>query len=402
MPEPDVEVIVVGGGPAGSVTATWLAEAGHRVVLLDKASFPRHKACSEYLIADGARMLRDLGMEREMLAAGAHRLEAMRVYSPGGRSFLADFGRAKPGAYAMGLTRFRMDALLLDRARAAGVDVREQAHVRDLIRADGRVHGVEATIAGIRESIRAVVVVGADGHHSVVSRSLGLDHPIRWPRRTGLVAHYRGVRGLDRNGEMHVTRHGYVGLAPLEDGLTNVAVVSDSAAVTRRGGTIERYFRETLDAIPVVAGRFETAERIGPIRGVGPLARRVRKVSGDGYLLVGDAAGFLDPFTGDGMFDAMRGGQLAGPVLSAALRSGSVDAASLRPYVGARRREFWAKRQVRWIVQGFVHAPPLMNYVTYRLDEREELGETLSGVLGNVLPARLALSPLFLARLLRP
>ena len=402
MPERDVEVIVVGGGPAGSVTATALAEAGHRVLLLDKASFPRHKACSEYLVADGARVLRDLGMEREMLAAGAHRLEAMRVYSPGGRSFLADFAQAKPGVTAMGLTRYRMDALLLDRARAAGVDVREQAHVRDLIQVDGRVQGVEATIVGIWESIRAAVVVGADGHHSVVSRSLGLDHSMRWPQRTGLVAHYRGIQGLDRNGEMHVTTHGYVGLAPLEDGLMNVAVVSDSTAVVQREDTIERYFRETLDAIPVVAGRFQRAERVGPIRGVGPLARRVRKVSGDGYLLVGDAAGFLDPFTGDGMFDAMRGGQLAGPVLSAALRAGTVDAASLRPYVRARRREFWAKRQVRWIVQGFVHAPPLMNYVTDRLDEREDLGETLSGVLGNVLPARLALSPLFLARLLRP
>jgi len=402
MPERDAEVIVVGGGPAGSVTATLLAESGHRVVLLDKASFPRHKACSEYLVADGSRILRDLGMEHEILAAGAHRLEAMRVYAPGGRTFLADFGRAHPGAAALGLTRYRMDALLLDRARAAGVDVREQAHVRNLIRKDGRVEGVEATIAGSRESLRSPLVVGADGHHSVVSRSLGLDGPVRWPHRIGLVAHYRGVQGLDRNGEMHVTRHGYVGLAPLEDGLTNVAVVTDSGSVTRRGVPIEEYFRRTLDAIPAVAARFREAERMGTIRGVGPLARRVRRVSGAGYLLVGDATGFLDPFTGDGMYDAMRGGQIAAPVLSAALRSGDASAEAMRPYGAARRRAFWAKRRVRWIVQGFLHAPPLMNYVTDRLDERNELGDTLSGVLANTRPASSALSPLFLARLLRP
>jgi flavin-dependent dehydrogenase len=132
------------------------------------------------------------------------------------------------------------------------------------------------------------------------------------------------------------------------------------------------------------------------------MARRARRVAGGGYLLIGDAASFLDPFTGDGIYEALRGATLAAPVISRALEEGDCSAAALAPYAAARRRVFTAKRAVTWIVQGFINAPPLMNYITPRLAHRDEVGLTLSGVLGNLQPAGDALSPLFLARLLRP
>ena len=132
------------------------------------------------------------------------------------------------------------------------------------------------------------------------------------------------------------------------------------------------------------------------------MAHKTRRAAGDGYLLVGDAASFLDPFTGEGIYEALRAAQLAAPVASAALKAGDTSAKALDGYRLARRRAFTAKRQVCWIVQAFVNSPPLMNYVAPRLDEREALGLTLSGVLGNFVPAGRALSPLFLARLLRP
>lgn len=398
----DVEAIVVGGGPAGSAVAAGLAAAGHRVLLLDKASFPRHKACSEYINPAGATLLDDMGMSGEIMAAGAHRMEAMLVHAPGGQHFVANYERAEPGRAALGLSRYRLDHLLIDRARAAGVDVRERAHVRKVIQEDGRVVGVEATIDGARQLIRSAIVIGADGHRSVVSRELGQDTSPLWPHKTGLVAHYRGVRDLDRFGEMHIGRHAYAGLAPLEDGLTNVAVVADVRAVEGRTGSIDEFFMDSLRDMPAVARKLEGAERVGTIRGVGSMARRARHTTGDGYLLVGDAAQFLDPFTGEGIYEALRGAHLAAPVVSAALRDGAASEAALRPYRAARRRTFMAKRDVSWIVQGFINTPPLMNYVTDRLARREELGLTLSGVLGNFRPATQALSPVFLARLLRP
>jgi geranylgeranyl reductase family protein len=399
----DADVIVVGGGPAGSVAAALLAARGHHVLLLDKARFPRHKACSEYVNPAGARLLADLGLERDLDALGAHRLQAMRIHAPGGQHFLADFDAAAPGQRALGLSRYRLDALLLAWAREIGVEVHEGAHVRDLLIENNRsVRGVQATIDGVRETLRAPLVIGADGHHSVVSRSLDLDDAPRWPRRTGLVAHFRGVQGLDRWGEMHVARHGYAGLAPLEDGLANVAFVASSKAVSNRSGSLEAFFADGLARIPALAVRLAGAERVGPIRGVGPMARRARRVTGDGFLLVGDAASFLDPFTGEGIFEALRGAQLAAPVADAALRAGDVSARRLEPYRHARCRAFQAKRLVCWLVQGFIATPALMDHATARLDRRPASANTLAGVLADLSPAQRALSPRFLAELLRP
>ena len=398
----DAEVIVVGGGPAGSATAMLLAQRGHDVLLVDKARFPRHKACSEYINAGGVQALRELGLLDEVLEAGAHVMDAMEVHAPSGSSYLADFARAGPGRFALGLSRHRLDSIILNSAREFGVRVSERAHVRDVTICDGKGVQVHATIDGSRQTVHAGLVIGADGQHSIVSRSLGLDRTIRWPRRTGLAAHFRGVSGLSHHGEMHVTGSGYAGLAPIEDGLTNVAFVSNQNEVADRNRSIDSYFSEAVLGIPMVAEKIGGAERVGAIRGVGPMARVVRQTSGNRFMLVGDAAGFLDPFTGDGIYEALRAAQIAVPIASKALKSGDPSARSLHAYSLERRRVFTTKRQVCWIVQAFIHHPSLMNYVTPRLNDRDALGLNLCGVLGNFVPARNALSPIFLARLLRP
>ena len=398
----DAEVIVVGGGPAGSVTALLLARAGHSVLLLDKARFPRHKACSEYINAGGVAALSELGLLDDAMAAGAHRLTEMRIHSPDGGQFAARFDRASTGRYALGLSRYRLDAMLLDAARAAGVTVMERAHVRNVVCRSDAPAIVEASFEGMAIRLHASLIVGADGHHSCVTRSLGLDQPRRWPRRVGLVAHYRQVSGNDHGGDLYVTSDGYAGLAPLEDGLTNIAVVVPESSVKQRTGSIDALFEERLTAIPELRLRLEDAVRVGDVRGIGRLGRRVRQPVGDGYVLVGDAAAFLDPFTGDGIYEALRGAQLAAPVISRALRSGDVSARALEHYRFERQRVFAMKRQLCWVVQGFVHTPAAMNYVTNRLERREALGLELAAALGNFRPAHTALTPRFLARLLRP
>lgn len=154
--------------------------------------------------------------------------------------------------------------------------------------------------------------------------------------------------------------------------------------------------------MPEANRKLTNATREGSFRGVGAMGCRARQITGNGFLLVGDAASFLDPFAGEGVYEAIRGALLAAPVVSAALQAHDVTASALQPYRHARRRSFAAKRTVSWIVQGFINTPKAMDYVTNRLAEREELALTLSGVLGNFQPASRALSPRFLARLLRP
>lgn len=398
----DAEAIVVGGGPAGSTFATALAEMGHRVLLLDKARFPRHKACSDYINPAGVSLLGELGILDEALRMRASLMPGMIIHAPNGSRFTANYDKAEAGRAALGLSRYHMDNLLLNRAKAAGVVVCEGAHVRDIIRDDGRVVGVAARINGTHQDMRAPLVVGADGRNSIVARKLELSRPLRWPHKTGLSMHYRGVHGLEHYGEMHIARGVYAGLAILEDGLTNVTIVAPVRDVETRPESIDDFIAESIQRMPDMARKLEIAERVGGIRGVGAMASRSRRVAGDGYLLIGDAAAFLDPFAGEGIYEALRGALLAAPVASAALRGGDVSANTLDAYRLARRRTFAAKRAVSWIVQGFINAPPMMNYVTPRLADREELGLTISGVLGNFRPATHVLSPVFLARLLRP
>jgi geranylgeranyl reductase family protein len=398
----DFEAIVVGGGPAGSTLAAALAESGHRVLLLDKARFPRHKPCSDYVNPAGAQILGEMGVLDDALRLGARWMEGMVVHAPDGHCFTAHYAKAEPGRAALGLSRQHLDHLLLEHAKAAGVTVREQAHVRGVITEAERVRGVSATLSGTRESLRAPLVIGADGRNSIVRRELGLDAPLRWPRKTGLAAHVRGVRNAGPFGEMHIGHGLYAGLAWLENGLANLTVVVPDDVIRDRTGSVEAFFAGAIAQLPELAQSLAGAERVGGIRGVGSMACRSRRVAGDGYLLVGDAASFLDPFAGEGVYEALRGAHLAAPVLCSALAAGDTSERALEPYRRARRRAFRAKRAVSWIVQGFINTPPAMNYVTKRLSEREDLGLTLSGVLGNFRPASEALSPVFLARLLRP
>lgn len=398
----DAEVIVVGGGPAGSATALLLARAGHAVLLLDKARFPRHKACSEYINAGGVAALDELGLLDEVIGAGAHRLTEMRIHSPEGGQFTANFERAGPGQHALGLSRYRLDAMLLEAARAAGVTVTERARARNVSIEPGSLATVEVSCDGTSARLRAPLIVGADGHHSCVTRSLGLEQTRRWPRRVGLVAHYHHVAGNDHGGDMYVTPDGYAGLAPLEDELTNIAVVMPEARVQQRSGSIDDLFEARLAAVPELNRRLAGATRVGNVRGIGRLGHRVRQPSGDGYLLVGDAAAFLDPFTGDGIYEALRGALLAAPVISQALKGGDVSERALAPYRRERLRVFTMKRHLCWVVQGFLHSPAAMNYVTRRLERRETVGLELTAALGNFRPAHTALTPQFLARLLRP
>lgn len=398
----DAEAIVVGGGPAGSTFAAALAEAGHRVLLLDKARFPRHKACSDYINPAGTQLLAEMGVLDEAISHGASRMEGMTIHAPDGGIFTANYEKAEPGRAALGLSRFQLDNLLLERAQAAGVTVCERAHVRDVIRENSCAIGVSATIDGTHEDLHAPLIIGADGRNSVIARSMGLSNALRWPRKTGLSMHYRGVTGLERFGEMHIAPGVYAGLAILEDGLTNVTIVSRVKDIEARSGSLEDFIAASIQWMPAMAEKLEGAERVGGVRGVGSMGCRSRHIVGDGYLLIGDAASFLDPFAGEGVYEALRAALLAAPVASVALKTRNVSTDALAPYRAARRRTFTNKRAVSWIVQGFINTPPMMNYVTQRLDSREELGMTITGVLGSFRPATQALSPLFLARLLRP
>ena len=400
------DAIVVGGGPAGSATALQLARGGARVLLLDRARFPRDKPCSEYLSPAATPLLSrlDATLLPDIERAAPGRLYGMRVVAPDGTDVVGRFAGQQrfpaPAAFGYALPRTVLDTLLLRAAERAGVQVEEGIPVAELLYDQGAVAGV-VTAQG---AIRARVTIGADGLRSIVARRLGLRHGGP-PRRFAFTAHYRDVAGMQDRGEMHIGRPGYVGLGPVGGGVTTVALVLPLAAARQRGAALRDGLRAELQRFPQLAGRFDRATLARGVLATGPFAQWSRRAvaPGGGALLVGDAADFFDPFTGQGLYSALRGAELAAATILTALGNaarGPLPEALLSPYVAARRRTFAGKWMLERIIGVGVGWPWLARHVVHRLARLPELADLVVGATGNFVPARAVLAPTTLVRLL--
>jgi len=394
---------VVGAGPAGATTALLLARAGLSVVLVDRTRFPRDKPCAEYLSPATTEILERLGGNLLDAVEGVPhaKLSGMKVVAPDGTAMCGRF-RAGPRPYSFALPRTAFDPLLLSAAARAGAVVRERMTVEDLVWDRGAVAGfVARSPAGHRTTHRTRVVIGADGLRSVVARRLGL---IRHspPERIAFAAHVTDVGGVDGVGELHVSDRGYVGLGPVGGGITTVALVLPLRQVRASGRDYRREFFAELERFPGLAGRFDPRRLVRQVLATGPFAQWARTAVVPGALLVGDAADFFDPFTGQGIHSAMRGAELAAQALVPVLATsrGPVAVEALRPYARARRRTFRGKWLLERLIGLGVGSPALTNRVVSRLAQRPELADLLVGATGNIVPAARVLAAGVLARLL--
>ena len=402
----DADVIIVGGGPAGASTAFALARAGANVLVVDRERFPRDKACAEYLSPQASRVLHDMGVLGEIEARAPSHLAGMIVRAPSGRQLRGDFVAAHGyrGFRDRGLAIRRrvLDVVLLETATKAGARVAEPMRVTDVKRDPrGRVRGVLASSeAGTRE-LTAPVVIGADGLRSIVGRRLGLIRSGRFPRRVALVSHWRGIADVGEYGEMHVERDGYVGIAPVDDGVINVAIVIPASRANAIGGDRAAFVSTWLAQRPHLSSRFARATRVSPVVATGPFNVRARRAWSPGALLVGDAADFFDPFTGEGIYAALRGGELAARAALGTLEHPASDDA-LRMYERDRRAEFRGKWRVERLVGAAVAFPPLIERAAQAMSRRKDLADLFIGVTGDFVPAREVLRPSYLLALLFP
>ncbi len=399
-------VIIVGGGPAGSSTAFFLARLGIDVTVLDRARFPRDKTCSEYLSPQASRVLAEMNALSAVEGSGAAQLSGMKVHAPNGATihgeFVGEHGFRGYRDRGLAVRRTVLDAILLDRARDAGARVEEGVRVTDVIRqSDGRVSGVSAIGPdGAVEERKAAIVVGADGLRSVIGRRLGLIRPARWPRRIALVTHYEGVEDVGDFGEMHVDRGGYCGVASVGNGLTNVAVVVPVSRAAEVAIDRTEFLESWIAERPKIASKFSRATRTGPVQATGPFASSARRAWVKGAALVGDAADFFDPFTGEGIYTALRGGEMLAGHLRDALEAPKKSDDALREYERARRKEFSGKWMVERLVGTAIAFPPLINRAANVLSKRRDMADLLIGVVGDFVPAREVLRPGYLLDLL--
>jgi geranylgeranyl reductase family protein len=393
MPRLSGDVLVVGAGPAGSAVAAALARAGREVVLVERAQHPRPKACAEYASPRIVEELQLLGVSDDAWQRDALPLRGMHVIRGDDRVEIAYRDRSGPRS-AWGLDRLAFDAALAAHARESGAELLERTAFEDVVLEDGRVVGARVRTAQGQVVIGATWVVGADGARSLVAQRLGVTRPVRFPHRLGLVAHYEGIPALTDHGEMHVGPGWYVGLAPLAGGRLNVGMALPRG---RRGGSRERY-QAAIDRLPAVAARLDGVRRVTPIRGALPIGHRVSRAAGSGWMLVGDAAGFIDPFTGEGIYRALRSARAA----SEALLTTRLDPSASERYLAERRQAFAAKDALTWLVQGMLASGPMMGYALRRLARRRGTADLLGPALGDCRPAIDAISPRFLASVLWP
>ena len=402
MTDERVEIGVIGGGPAGAVLGARLRAMGHDVAILERAPAWRWRAGGVFASPATVTALARVGLDAETMRTVARPIPAMRVETAAGTVFRLTYGADTGGEPAVGFDRSRLDPALLELARRAGADVRLGWSVAAVDPVERRLHVRRPD--GTTATIRAEVIVGADGRRSMLATAAGVDRPSRLGPRVGLTYHLPDPDpSTSRDARMRILRDGYVGIAPVAGGLVNVGIVlgeSWQAELAARGGRVVA--DSIVAAIPATDGdpaTWRTGHPTDAVVGAVPLGRRVTRRAGRGWLLVGDAAGFIDPFTGEGLHRSLVSSELAAAAIHAQSRGiGRAFAA----YDREMQRRFLAKDAVSAIVQLFLGRPALFEYAARRLASRPALRATMGLAMGDLIGASRILDPRYLSALLAP
>ena len=320
------DIIIVGGSVAGAAAAIALADGGHRILVVDKATFPRDKPCGEGIMPQGMQILDDLGLGPDLRALGRP-FQGISFVNRKGEVARADFPPV-PGCPKEGIVirRTELDEVLIRKAASLpNVDVKEGFLVREILRDDDQVIGIVGHSKQDSSAIQtytAPLTLGTDGRNSVFHRGCNLKRKVMKRRRFGLIGHLRGMKGRGQDVEVLLQEQGEIYLAHCRDDITLVAILLEDREMPRVRGDLQAGYLDILKSTPLVADRMTDWELVGDVSAIGPLGFTIAPIHRPGLLLIGDSAGFLDPITGEGMTLALKSVAAAVPLIHEAFKSG--------------------------------------------------------------------------------
>lgn len=406
MPD-EYDVIVVGGGPGGSSTSSFLARKGYNVLLLDKQHFPRDKICGDGVGGKSVRILEELGLIEEIERNEHADMYGVIFTSPRGDWVEIETKfpdrENKPAGYVV--RRYVLDNILFQAAkRHKNVEAKEGHTVIDVLKDDkGRVIGVKAKDENEEVSeFKANVVVGADGASSVVATKVGAERIEPEHHVVAVRTYYENVKGMKDKIEIHFIDEvlpGYFWIFPLPNGRANVGVGMLTSDMRKKKVDLKEALERAINS-PRFKERFEDARPLEPVKGWGlPLGSKRRKGYGDGYVLVGDAAALIDPFTGEGIGNALLSGKLASEAIDMAFQKKDFSASTLSYYDQLLREHLDDELQTMYRLQRLGRIKFLLNLILGKAAKNEKVRNAIAMTLvegeNNVEAKKRLASPLF-------
>lgn len=394
----DCDVLVLGAGPAGSSLALRLARQGFDVVLADRKAFPRNKPCGEFLSPACLPYLRDCGVFEQLLADGMTTTGGMRLCGLGrvAHGVFRPLGRPGAGRVGFGIRREVLDLRLVEAATGSGVRFLAQHPGRELRRdPDGRITG--AVLRGldlVPIEVRARFTVAADGVRSPAARAVGVQRPLRWLDHFALTTHFAGVPQRTHS-EVHLFPGGYFAATTVDQGLFGVNLIVDRKELRAHGGDWDGFVADRLALVPALAARLADARRTAPWHGIGPLAFTTTRQHLPGMALCGDACGYVDPLTGEGIYFALFTAERLANAVAESLRRPGAETALLAGYARERRREVAPRLLLSRLLQrGLPHAFVVRALLTL-LQHHPSLADLLVTMTGDGAHPRDLLRPSF-------
>lgn len=384
----DYDLIIVGGSVAGASSAIALAPEGYRILVLDRAVFPRDKPCGEGMMPQGVAVLERWGVLPEILSRGAVRVQGMRYCDQQGVWAQADFHRGgQPGTFGVVMRRLDLDHLLLRRAGSfANVTVRQGFRVTEVVQENQAVRGVAGHSLhspARREVFHAPLTIGADGPRSIFHSACRLARASLPRKRFGVTGHLAWSGGSRSYVEVYLHPHGEIYVAPCGGDLSLVALLLEEKGMRLFRGDLRQRYRDFVASDPRLRGPASKSELVGPVFAVGPLGFTVDPVYRPGLLLAGDSAGFLDPITGMGMTLALKSVEAAVPLIREAFVTGKFGVELGQQYAEQRLRLVNDALRLTRLILALCRYKSIANRAVRRLSQDPALFRKLLGVLAG-------------------